>query len=143
MLKMKNHHLAKFAAALLVLPCLPGAANAAKLFEGAFTVSYTNGPSHALEGSVCVVFTHTGDVLGFSDSGTWAANSAGEGGNFVVDQGILRFYGPVIENVYMINHYAPVPDKFTSGTYDRWIITKPLTAQTDGTFTMSKGCAGG
>jgi hypothetical protein len=128
------------AAALIALPAF--SANA-KVFEGAFTVSYFNGPSHTLEGSVCVVFTHTGGVLGFPDSGTWAANSFGEGGNFVVDQGILRFYGPVIENVYLIDHYAPVPDKSTSGTYDQWIVTNPLTAQRDGTFAMNKGCAGG
>jgi hypothetical protein len=140
---MRVHNIAKFAAAILALLFLTATAHAAKLFEGAFTVSYTDGPSHTLEGSVCVVFTHTGTILGFPDSGTWAANSAGEGGNFVVDQGILRFYGPVIENVYMINHYAPVPDKFTNGTYDQWIVTKPLTAQRDGTFSMSKGCAGG
>ena len=140
---MRKTFSAKGLAAAAALLCLTGTANAAKLFEGAFTVGYTNGPSHTLQGSVCVVFTHTGTILGFPDSGTWAANSAGEGGNFVVDQGILRFYGPIIGSTYMINHYAPVPDKFSSGTFDRWIVTKPLTAQVDGTFSMSKGCAGG
>jgi hypothetical protein len=140
---MRNKTLAKVSVIVAGLLSLTNTADAAKLFEGAFTVGYTNGPSHTLEGSVCVVFTHTGTILGFPDSGTWAANSAGEGGNFVVDQGILRFYGPVFGSTYMINHYAPVPDKFTSGTFDRWIITKPLTAQVDGTFSMSKGCAGG
>ena len=140
---MRNSLFAKTFAAATAFLCMTNSAHAAKLFEGAFTVGYTNGPSHTLQGSVCVVFTHTGTILGFPDSGTWDANSAGEGGNFVVDQGILRFYGPVFGNAYMINHYAPVPDKFTSGTFDRWIVAKPLTAQVDGTFSMSKGCAGG
>jgi hypothetical protein len=140
---MRNMLFTKISATALALLCLTGTAASAKVFEGAFTVGYFTGPSHTLQGSVCVVFTHTGDILGFADSGRWGANSFGEGGNFVVDQGILRFYGPIIGSTYMINHYAPVPDKFSSGTFDRWIITKPLTAQMDGMFTMSKGCAGG
>jgi hypothetical protein len=115
----------------------------AKVFEGAYTVSYLTGPTHVLSGSVCVVFTHTGNVLGFADSGTWKANSAGEGGNFIVDQGELRFYGPYIQNLYIVNHYAPVPDKFSTGTFDMWINTAPLTPVKDGTMVMSKGCAGG
>jgi len=71
---------------ILALACAGFATGAeAKVFEGAYTVSYLTGPAHVFEGSVCVVFTHTGNVLGFADSGVWGANSFGEGGNFIVD----------------------------------------------------------
>jgi hypothetical protein len=132
----------KILAIALALAGLATAAQA-KVFEGAYTASYLTGPNHVFEGSVCVVFTHTGNVLGFADSGVWGANSFGEGGDFIVDQGQLRFYGPYTGSQYIVNHYLPVPDKFSTGIFDKWIDTAPLTPVQDGNVVLSKGCAGG
>ena len=101
-------------------------------------MSYLTGPNHVFEGSVCVVFTHTGTVQGFADSGVWGANSFGEGGNFIVDQGQLRFYGPYVGSQYIVNHYLPVPDKFSTGSFDMWIDTAPLTPVKDGNVVLSE-----
>jgi hypothetical protein len=116
----------------------------AKTFHGNYTVSYFTGPNHNETGSDCLIFTQTGNVLGFADSGTWRSSTQSLGGNFVVDQGSLRFYGTYNNGLDTINHYAPVPDKGSSGQFDSWFSgIAPLTPIQDGTIVMSHGCAGG
>ena len=94
-------------AALLAL-CCAAAPSAADVFKGSYTVHYFSGPTHIETNDTCAFFKHTGAVDGFPDSGTWHAKTP-EGlqkGNFIVDQGILRFYGTFNKNRGATNNYA-------------------------------------
>ncbi len=129
----------------LALACLTATADA-KVFEGGWSTFYFTGPSHTETFSECLVFFNTGAVAGFPDSGTWRSNAdPTEGGNFVYDNGVLRFYGTFNNNFDAVAHYATITDfKFGNGGFSMWFTgTAPLTPIQDGTLEMNKGCAGG
>jgi hypothetical protein len=117
----------------------------ARVFHGNYTVTYFAGPNHSATGSTCMVFTPTGGIDGFTDSGTWKSPTvAGMGGNYVLDGTTLRFYGTYNSGFDTINHYATVTDKGGQGGYDLWFSgVAPLTPIHDGTIVINKGCAGG
>ena len=116
----------------------------AKVFEGGWTLTFLNGPNHVVNGSACYVFTNTGVIAGFADSGTWKSNS-GQGGNFIYDNGVLRFYGTYNSGFDAITAFATITDfKSGSGGFSEWFTgNAPLQAIDDGTFVMGHGCAGG
>jgi hypothetical protein len=126
-----------------VLVCLATAAHA-KVFEGGWTIGFTKGPDHILAGSSCYVFFNTGTVAGFPDSGNWRSNS-GQSGNFIYDNGVLRFYGTYNGDFDAITAYATITDfKSGVGGYSTWFTgSAPLTPIDDGTLEMGHGCAGG
>jgi hypothetical protein len=115
------------------------------VFHGNYTVSYFAGPTHSETGSLCAVFTATGTIDGFVNSGTWRSPTvSGMGGNYVLDGTILRFYGTYNNGLDTLNHYATVTDKGGQGGYDQWFSgIAPLTPIHDGTIVIVKGCAGG
>ena len=129
----------------LALACLTSAADA-KVFEGGWSTFYFTGPAHVRTFGECLVFFNTGAVGGFADSGTWRSNvDPTEGGNFIYDNGVLRFYGIFNNGFDAVTHYATITD-FKSGTggFSMWFTgTAPLTPIQDGTLVMDKGCAGG
>jgi hypothetical protein len=128
------------------LSCVVAASQAqARVFHGNYTVSYFAGPTHNETGSICLVFTPTGNIAGFADSGTWRSPDVpGMGGNYILDGTTLRFYGTYNNGLDTINHYATVTDKSGQGGYDRWFSgIAPLTPIDDGTLVIGKGCAGG
>jgi hypothetical protein len=127
-------------ATLLALGCVVTPASAG-VFKGSYTVHYFSGPTHAETNDVCAIFKHTGDIDGFPDSGTWRAKTP-EGlqkGNFIVDQGILRFYGTFNKNRNATNNYATLATN--TGGFDVWDISAiPVTPEQDGTIQIQKGC---
>ncbi|HEX4860904.1 MAG TPA: hypothetical protein VFV07_06680 [Rhizomicrobium sp.] len=133
-------HVLKLAAALV----FAATAADAKVFEGGWTIGFQKGPDHVLAGSACYVFFNTGAVAGFPDSGNWRSNS-GESGNFVYDNGVLRFYGTYNGGFDAITAYATITDfKSGVGGYSNWFTgSAPLTPIDDGTLEMGHGCAGG
>jgi hypothetical protein len=139
--------LKKITRLLCAIPCLAVAshANAARVFHGNYTISYFVGPNHNETGSLCAVFSVTGNIDGFAASGTWRSPDVpGMGGNYVVDGTTLRFYGTYNNGLDTINHYATITDKGGQGGFDRWFSgVAPLTPIDDGTIVIGKGCAGG
>jgi hypothetical protein len=132
----------KTTATLIALGILAGPALATSpVFKGTYTVHYLSGPSHTETNDICVFFKHTGTIDGFPDSGLWRAKTL-EGlqkGNFIVDQGELRFYGTYNKNRNATNNYADVTTG--AGGFDVWNISAiPVTPEQDGTIQMQKGC---
>lgn len=131
----------KIAGMLLALPFLMSATAEGKVFKGSYTVRYFSGPTHAETNDVCAVFKHTGDIDGFPDSGTWHAKMQ-EGlqkGNFIVDQGVLRFYGTFSKYLHATNNYATLATG--TGGFDVWDVSAiPVTPEQDGTIQIQKGC---
>jgi hypothetical protein len=132
----------KTVAALTLLSVLAGPSLAATtMFKGSYTVHYLSGPSHAETNDICVFFKHTGAIDGFPDSGIWSAKTP-EGlqkGNFVVDTGILRFYGTFNKNKNATNNYVAVSTG--AGGFDVWDISAiPVTPEQDGIIQIAKGC---
>ncbi len=127
----------------LAFVCLASAADA-KVFEGGWSLTFFKGPNHVATGGACYVFTNTGAVAGFTDSGTWQSNS-GQSGNFVYDNGVLRFYGTYNSGFDAITAYATITDfKSGSGGFSTWFTgTAPLAPIDDGIFVLGHGCAGG
>jgi len=110
----------------------------AKVLHGRFTVHYFSGPAHAEAGARCVVFTQTGTVAGFPDSGTWKAAKFGSG-NFVVDGNVIRFYGTYDKDLKVINHQVDATTM--TGSYDAWNRSAiPVTPADDGTLQVQAGC---
>ncbi len=135
-------------AALLTLPFATIAVPAfAGAFSGDYTVTYLSGPSHVVTASQCLVFTHTGSILGFPNSGTWYSTTfGGWGGNYIADHGSLRFYGTYNNGGSVTDHYAQlskvVGGPITGKGFDDWTVSAPpITAFNDGTITLTAGCA--
>ena len=129
------------AAALLVLGgSALSPASGATFLKGKYTVTYFGGPNHTETDQVCVAFTHTGGVAGFPDSGTWTARKLAKdlGGNFTVDQNVLRFYGAYKSGADVINHFAAMTGTTGAGGFDQWDST--LAPIADGTIQIAKGC---
>ena len=131
-MKLANIFLAGAALALAMTPA------GAKVLRGQFTVHYFSGPTHAESNSVCVIFTQTGDIAGFPDSGTWKVKQFG-GGNFVVDGNTIRFYGTYGKDTKVINHQVDATTM--TGSYDAWNRSAiPVTPVDDGTLQVQAGC---
>jgi hypothetical protein len=113
---------------------------AARTLKGSYTVSYFSGPSHSLSGTQCLVFTPTGGIVGFPNSGTWVATTfSGFGGNFVVDGADVRFYGTFGGGTGIVAHHGK--GKVVSGGFDDFSGTSGgATAANDGNMTLVKGC---
>jgi hypothetical protein len=129
---------------ILALPVAAlSTAVAAKTLKGAYTVSYLSGPSHTLTGTQCLVFTPTGGIVGFPNSGTWVATTfSGFGGNFVVDGSDVRFYGTFGGGTGIIAHHGK-GGKVIAGGFDDFSGTSGgATAANDGNMTLVKGCDG-
>jgi hypothetical protein len=133
-------HSPKIAAALLAAVCAAGPASAG-FFKGSYMVRYFSGPAHTQSSNICAFFKHTGAVDGFPDSGLWHAKTAEgvERGNYVVDQGVLRFYGNFSKGRIATNNYATLAT--AAGGFDIWDISSiPVTPEQDGTIQIAKGC---
>jgi hypothetical protein len=117
---------------------LLAAPSSAKVLRGQFTVHYFSGPTHAEANSACVIFTQTGGIDGFPDSGTWKVKQFG-GGNFVVDGNVIRFYGTYDKDAKVINHQVDATTM--TGSYDAWNRSAiPVTPVGDGTLQVQAGC---
>jgi len=128
-------------AALLAAPLLLAAAPAlAKFTAGQYTVTFYSGPSHGDTGSQCLVFTKTGGVVGFPNSGTWDSTTfAGWGGNYVFDTGYLRIYSTFNNGANAINGYVRLSKM--AGGFDDWVVSAPpIAGSNDGEITLSPGC---
>lgn len=128
------------AAALLIgATCSSDAA----LLKGRYTLGFFDGPSHGSNGAQCLLFHQTGNIHGFSNSGTWTSPSygAGWGGNFIVDHGVLRAYSTWGSGTGVINFYVNMSAH--KGGFDDWLVgtTLPLTATYDGWVTLTHGCS--
>jgi hypothetical protein len=128
--------------AVLALPvALLSTGVVAKTLKGPYTISYLSGPSHTLSATQCLVFTNTGGIIGFPNSGTWVATTfSGFGGNFVVDGSDIRFYGTFGGGTGIIAHHGK-GGKLIKGGFDDFTGTSGgATAANDGAITMTKGC---
>jgi hypothetical protein len=132
-------------AAMAGLPLLALATQASANFSGSYTLRFYLGSDHTRGAKQCVVFTQTGDVLGFPDSGTWDMPSF-DGylqGFFVVDHQHLRFYASH-DSGYAINFYIKIKDGSLGrkGGFDDWRASDPPLPVDDGIFTLkvTTGC---
>jgi hypothetical protein len=134
-------HITRLILGAAMLPLVSTAPAAAGL-SGDYTLKVFSGPSHQHSASICIVFTNTGNIDGFPDSGTWAVyEGATTGGNFVVDGNMLRWYGTVSPGTEVLNFYnrikSDVPGR---GGFDDWRVSSPpITAIDDGTTRMKAG----
>jgi hypothetical protein len=133
------------AAALLALGgAALSPASGAVFFHGKYTVTYFSGPNHTESDQLCVAFVHTGGVAGFADSGTWTARKLAKdlGGNFTVDQNVLRFYAAYEGGTNVLNHFAAMTGTTGAGGFDQWDRSvSPPAPIADGTIQITKGCA--
>lgn len=121
-----------------------GTASAVPPFSGSYTITYLSGPSHTATGTQCLVFTQTGSIDGFPNSGTWVATTfSGFSGNFVYDGSDLRFYGEFSGGSGVIAHHVKRATSTTlKGGFDDF--GDPGTgAANDGRITLKKGCTAG
>jgi len=119
-------------------------ASGAVFFHGKYTITYFSGPNHTESDQVCASFVHTGGIAGFPDSGTWSARKLAKdlGGNFTVDQGVVRFYATYKAGTSVLDHFAAMTGTAGAGGFDQWDRSvSPLAPIADGTIQIAKGCA--
>jgi len=119
----------------------------ASAFSGSYSVAIYDGPGHGYEGTVCVTFTQTGNIYGFSDSGTWTTNTLFGPGVYVHDGKQLRWYGVYgIPTAYIGWTFFNKTTKTGSvlpGGYEGWKFdssTGAITTYYNGTTKVTPGC---
>jgi hypothetical protein len=105
---------------------------------GQYTVTLFSGPDHQALNPFCVTFVKTGGVVGFRSSGTWSVGDL-IAGNYVADGKDLRWYGVRTGTQIALNFHTDL--KSGKGGFDLWLFSdSPITADDDGTLTLTGGC---
>jgi hypothetical protein len=111
-------------------------------FSGNWTLEVYSGQTHSHNVNLCMVFTNTGNIDGFPDSGTWAQyESPTFGGNFIVDGNTLRWYGTAYAGAEAVNFYNHIENGVPGGGgFDDWYVSSPpITPLNDGVTRLKAG----
>ena len=114
------------------------AAHAAKPYDGDYLLTFFIDPGSYQGTSYCLELTQTGNINGFTDSGTVTdTGGLGLAGDFVVDGTTLHVViisSPHGDNAALIGKATKSP----TGAFDDFVNDKSLIGT--GTFTLTPGC---